>query len=324
MESREAMEKVPTSPVTAVIPACRRTERLLATLQRIRNCRPAPAEMLVHVDGAAAEVMEAVKAFDPAIRVLTSTELLGPGGSRNRLVREAKHELVANFDDDSFPADSDYFSRVMRLAERFPDSAMFSAASHEKEWRSLQFQRIAVPSGCGCVFRKSWFERTRGFVPLVVAYNMEEVDIGLQLHALGGVIVHDPLLRVVHDHPPDETSSATVNAVVVANTVLFGWLHFPVWMAPVTLWNVLRLAVFQRTRFGASGLGRGWRLLPGLLRQHGGLRKPLATVAILSWLRLKRVPEDLGDARQLSHRAGDERGISSASPVGPASADTIS
>jgi GT2 family glycosyltransferase len=299
------MTETAVCPVSAIVPACRRKERLLETLRRIRACRPAPAEILVHVDGGDVEIVAAVEAFDPAIRVLTSEKLLGPGGSRNQLIAAAKNELVANFDDDSFPSHDDYFARVMQLAERFPEAAMFSAASQEKEWRSPQFQRIAVPSGCGCVFRKSWFERTQGFVPLPVAYNMEEVDIGLQLHAMGGVIVHDPLLRVVHEHVLEREINADINAQVLANTALFPFLRFPVWLWPVgawsVLWRMLRLLAWGWT----AGLLEGLRMIPDHLQRHKQFRREVVSPSLLSWLWLKRWPKDLGDATPEGTGEGD-------------------
>lgn len=286
--------------ISAIVPACRRLDALLRTLERIRDCCPAPAEILVHVDGGSAEIVAAVRAFDPAIRILTSSELLGPGGSRNRLIAAASHELVANFDDDSFPAAPDYFARVTQLAQRFPEAAMFSAASHAKEWRSLQLQRIAVPSGCGCVFRKSWFERTQGFVPLPVAYSMEEVDIGLQLHALGGVIIHDPLLRVVHDRLVATEIDAATNAQVLANTALFPFLRFPVWLWPLGAWSVLRRVVLLRRWGWTAGLLEGLLMIPRYLEKHKKFRHEVSSPTLLSWLWLKRHPKDLGDAQNLA------------------------
>lgn len=285
--------------VTAIVPACRRLEQLLTTLRRIQDCRPVPAEVIVHVDGGNVEIVEAVRSLNLAIRVITSESMLGPGGSRNRLIAAAKHELVASFDDDSFPAHADYFARVMQLAERFPEAAMFSAASQAKEWQVMQFQHIAVPSGCGCVFRKSWFQRTRGFVPLPVAYNMEEVDIGLQLHALGGVIVHDPLLRVVHDRCPATAVDADTNARVLANTALFPYLRFPVWLWPVGLWSVL-WRVQRLVRWGwTAGLWAGLCLVPRHLAQYQEHRHAVSSPVLFSWLLLKRRPKNLG-AAQLS------------------------
>ncbi len=289
------------------MPACRRVEPLLATLRRIQDCRPAPAEILVHVDGGRAEVVAAVRALNPDIRLLTSTELLGPGGSRNRLIAAASHDLVANFDDDSFPAQADYFARVLRLAERFPDAAMLSAASHEKEWQSMQFQRIAMPSGCGCVFRQGWFQRTRGFVPLPVAYNMEEVDIGLQLHALGGVIVHDPLLRVVHDRAPSQEVDAVTNAQVLANTALFPYLRYPAWLWPVGVWSVIYRVVLLLCWGWSAGLLDGLRLIPSHLERYKRHRHEVSSPTLLSWLRLRRWPKNLGDARQLAGKAASSQ-----------------
>ncbi len=286
-----------TCQVTAIVPACRRLDKLQKTLRQIRGCQPAPAEILVHVDGGDAVIVEAVKAFDPGISILVTDALLGPGGSRNRLIVEARHELVANFDDDSFPAQADYFARVMLLAERFPDAAMFSAASHAQEWQSLQFQQIALPSGCGSVFRKSWFLRTQGFVPLPIAYNMEEVDIGLQLHAIGGMIVHDPLLRVVHDRVPTLSVDAVTNAQVLANTALFAYLRFPAWLWPVGVWSVFR-RVLMLVQWGwTAGLLDGLRMIPEYLQRHKQHRREVTSPSLLSWLLLKRWPKNLGDAR---------------------------
>lgn len=307
-----------TCPVTTIVPAWRRRERLLETLRRIQNCRPAPAEILVHVDGGSAEMVGAVRQWNPDVRILTSDSLLGPGGARNRLIGAASHELVANFDDDSFPAHDDYFARVTRLAARFPDAAAYSAASHEKEWRSLRFQRIAMPSGCGCVFRKSWFARTRGFVPLPVAYNMEEVDIGLQLHALGGVIVHDPLLRVVHDHALPRGVDAEINARVLANTALFPFLRFPAWLWPAGAWSVLRRVGLLLCWGWTGGLWRGLQMIPEHLAHHQQHRRAVSTAALLSWLLLKRRPENLGDAEVLSLNSENPPGWETGSTHGAA------
>ena len=220
--------------------------------------------------------------------------LRGPGGARNCLIAAAKHELVANFDDDSYPRHEDYFARVMDTAERFPEAAMLSAASQESEWREAVFLKAAVPSGCGCVFRKSWFERTRGFVPLPIAYSMEEVDIGLQLHALGGVIVHDPFLRVRHDHPAAATMDARVNAHVMANTALLPFLRYPRWLWPAGLWQVTRRVVYCLLHGWTAGLGEGLGMIPSFLEGHRHRRQPLSSLSVLAWLLLRHRRVSLG------------------------------
>ncbi len=53
---------------------------------------------------------------------------------------------------------------------------------------------------------------------------MEEVDIGLRVHAAGGRIVMDPMLRIIHDKVLSNTVDPEVNAMVLANTALFPYL----------------------------------------------------------------------------------------------------
>lgn len=291
------MESSDTASLSVIVPACRRVDALLKTLGRIEACHPAPAEILVHVDGADETLMSAVASRFPSVRILSSKQLQGPGGARNLLIRAASHELVANFDDDSFPASPDYFARILKLAAHFPNAAMFSAASHEAEWQDSEFKRIVLPSGCGCVFRKSWFEKIRGFVPLPVAYNMEEVDIGLQLHAVGGWMIHDPLLRVIHDHEPAKEISAELNASILANTALFPFLRFPAWLWPLGVWSVIHRVVVLIFWGWTAGLLDGLRRIPSHLECYKRYRNEVCSPHILSWLLLRRRTRSLGDAR---------------------------
>ena len=277
-----------TCPVTAIFPAHVRVEETLATLKGIHACDPRPAEVLIHVDGGSETVIAPVRAAWPDVRILRSEVLLGPGGARNRLIRAASHELVANFDDDSFPTNPDYFARVLETAARFPSAAALSAASQESEWRVPDFLAISCPSGCGCVIRKSWFERTRGFVPLAIAFNMEEVDVGLQWHALGGVIVQDPKLRVTHDHPVEPQIGWDVPATILANTALLPLLRYPVWLWPLAVWHVLSQIRYYLGHGHAAAILPGLRMIPGHVRRHWEHRQAVPAAAVWSWLRLRR------------------------------------
>lgn len=280
-----------------MVPACKRVEALLKTLGVIKSCVPCPDEVLVHVDGAAPAILRALAAHHPDVHVLTSSERIGPGGARNRLIQTARHELVANFDDDSFPDQPDYFARVLRLAADFPDAAMFSAASQDFEKAMPGPHAIAVSSGCGCVFHKSWHMRTRGFVPLPIAYGMEEVDISLQLHALGGIIVHDPDLHVKHDKEPPTEVSAETNAAVIANMALFPYLRYPPLLWPAGLWQVLRRVVYVVRAGWPQGVWRGIQMIPGRLGTHRHEVARVSYRALISWFALRLRPRPLSSPR---------------------------
>src|SRR5829696_5478485 len=105
--------------ISAIVTAYERIEQTLATLRVIQSCVPAPDELLVHVDANQMTCENAIREAFPSVRVLRSKEQVGPGGGRNRLVEAAQSEFVASFDDDSYPIDSDYFARALRIFEKF-------------------------------------------------------------------------------------------------------------------------------------------------------------------------------------------------------------
>ena len=252
----------------------------------------------MYVDGGNQDVVNAVAGAHPDVRLSVGEELLGPGGARGRLIEAARHDLVASFDDDSFPAHEDYFARVMKAFEVVPDAAVISAGSNPWESAIPEYFSIGVPSGCGCIFRKDWFQRTKGFVPLPVAYGMEEVDIGIQLHAIGGIIVRDPFLRVLHDKEPPMRVDPAINALVIANTALLPFLRFPWWLWPIGTWQIISRLTFLISKGWTEGILAGLKLIPRHLAQHATFRSPMPSRAVLSWLWLRRHPLSLGIAEK--------------------------
>jgi hypothetical protein len=182
---------------------------------------------------------------------------------------------------------------------------MLSASSQPSEWNVPEFLGVPAPSGCGCVFRKSWFLKTSGFVPLPIAFGMEEVDVGLQLHALGGVIVQDPNLRIVHHHPPQDTADSKTLSTILANTLLLPFLRYPVHLWPLGLWHLLSQVRNYLARGWSASILPGLRMIPSHLRQHRSYRRPVPGKAVWSWIHLRRHPKSLGPAGELS--AGGSR-----------------
>jgi GT2 family glycosyltransferase len=286
--------------VSVIIPAWRRVDILRKTLGVIGRCDPPPSEIIVHVDGGEYELVHILQAEFPEVKVQVSEKLLGPGGSRNRLIAAARHELVANFDDDCYPRHSDYFARVLDTACRFPLAAVISAASMESEWVNPDYMNLAVSSGCGCVFRKSWFEKTTGFVPLPIAYSMEEVDVSLQLFDMGGKIVHDPFLRVLHDRELPQEVDPVINANVLANTALLPFLRYPQWLWVAGFCQVLRRVLYLLYHGWTEGLLDGIRMIPDHLVRYKAYRRNVTSPALLRWLMLKQHSTSLGAAEPLS------------------------
>ena len=159
--------------ISAIVTAYDRIDQTLQTLRIIQSCVPAPDEVLVHVDANQIETEKAIRDAFPNPRILCSTEQVGPGGGRNKLISAAQFEFVASFDDDSYPIDSDYFARAVKLFEKFPDASVVCAAVYQAgELIGLDEHRAkwtADFSGGACVYRRSAFLDAGGYVPLPVA-----------------------------------------------------------------------------------------------------------------------------------------------------------
>ena len=280
--------------ITAIITAFERIEQTLATLKVIQSCDPRPAEILVHVDDNRQQCAQAVTDAFPGVQVILSRERVGPGGGRNRLVAAATHELVASFDDDSYPIDSDYFGRAAELFAKHPDAGVICAALfHRGEPVALDERRAewtADFSGGACIFRRDAFLAAGGYVPLAVAYGMEETDLALRLHSLGRRILTSAWLRVFHDTDLRRHGDPHVTAGSIANLALLAYLRYP-----ASLWVVgagqCANRVWWLLRHGRrQGIWSGLVMIPRHLHVNRRYRSPLQGRAVKSYFLLRRTP----------------------------------
>ncbi|WP_075089193.1 glycosyltransferase family 2 protein [Verrucomicrobium spinosum] len=244
--------------VSVVIPASTRREGLLHTLSVIHACTPAPDDVCVHVDGADPGILESIERFWPEVRIFSSPERLGPGGARHLLINAALHEIVVSFDDDSFPADPSFFSRVEWVFRFHPEATMLAAATSPAKGTPPSDCpiRVAEFEGCGCVYRKSAYQKLPGYVPRRVAYGMEELDLSLQLYQHGGIILYDSKLPVIHLSASPDRHSCQERAEMVVNAGLLPFLRYPCWLTPLMFWHVatrMRWEISWHARCGTSG-----------------------------------------------------------------------
>lgn len=269
------------SPITVVIPTYDRPEQLLLALEKIYHCDPAPGEVIVHIDANDKVSRSALDdSLFEAVKIIQSNSQMGPGGGRNLAIADASYELIASFDDDSYPIDKDYFARLLTLFDMFPQAAVIGASIFHIGETVLEADLVAqwVPDfiGCGCAYRKSAFQQTEGYVPLVVAYGMEEVDMALQLRHHGWKILNSSWLRVFHNTQLTHHSSAKVTAASIANLALLAYLRYPVsywWLGMVQCLNrIIWLIKYGRIQ----GISQGVMLIPRLIYQYRQLRQPIS------------------------------------------------
>jgi GT2 family glycosyltransferase len=280
--------------LSAIVTAYERIEQTLATLRVILNCVPPPDEILVHVDAHQVACENAIRDTFPNVRILRSDEQVGPGGGRNRLVAAAQFELVASFDDDSYPIDSDYFARALRIFEKFPEASLISAALYHAgesiglDERSAQW--TADFSGGACIFRRQAFLDAGGYVPLPVAYGMEEVDLAIRLHARGGKILSTRWLRVFHNTDLKRHGDPRVTAGSIANLALLGYLRYPVSLWGIGVGQCANRLLWLLRHGRRRGIVRGVTMIPGHVWTNHRYRMPVSGKAVRSYLALRRTP----------------------------------
>lgn len=271
-------------PISAIITAYQRIDQTLETIRRIESCRPSPDEVLVHVDGNETDCADAVRAVFPHLAVMVSESSVGPGGGRNKLVAAAANELVASFDDDSYPLDVHYFARIADVANVCPNAAVYVASVYHRgeAQPSLDGAPVAVSSfvSGGAVFRKSAYLEAGGFVPLPVAYGMEEEDLALRLLDRGQSIMKCPSLRVFHDTDLGHHSSASITSGVISNLALLVALRYPPRYWPYGVGQVANRVLWSVRNKRLAGVVSGLARIPMHLWRHRHQRKLVSSRAM--------------------------------------------
>jgi GT2 family glycosyltransferase len=299
-------------PITAIITAHKRIAQTLSTLKTIQSCDPSPSEIIVHVDQNQKQCSDAINSSCPTVKTIVSTSHIGPGGGRNTLIQAAGNDLVASFDDDSYPIDVGYFARAIELFHKFPEASIICASLYhpgehlEPDVASAEW--CADFTGGACIYNRRAFLATGGYVPLAIAYGMEESDLALRLHAQGGRILKTRWLRVFHDTSLDRHADPEVTKNSIANLALLAYLRYPPSLWPLGMFQCANRIWWLVTHRRWRGIGRGLLMIPSHLRAHESYKLRLSQSSVRSYLALRRAPlqqtwSDLNTAKRLRPEA---------------------
>ena len=230
-------------PISVVIPTYKRVNDLNNTLGIILSCNPLPSEIIVHIDSGDNETEVMLEHKYPAVKIINSETTQGPGGGRNKGIEVALNEYIASFDDDSFPVQPDYFERLYKIFELIPKAAIVESMIYHpgeiQQDEKYSFYRTFIFTGCGVAYRKSWFLKIGGYIPLAVAYGLEEVDFSMRACFHEAVFIRTSWLTVFHDTDLKHRDTSKVLSNSITNLGVLAFLRYPVYLWLYGLLQVL-------------------------------------------------------------------------------------
>ncbi len=192
--------------VSVMITTRGRIDELRRTCRVLQNLTPQPLEVLITMDGCTSDAVEAVKTELPGGRLFVNQVGLGSVASRDRMMREARGDLVLALDDDSYPEQLDcilrivpFFEQRLRLAVlNFPQRTdEYSETLIQTDFGSEHLTRSFANSGAA--LRRATYLELPGFESRF--YHMyEEPDYGLQCVAAGYDVLFCPIITIRHHY----------------------------------------------------------------------------------------------------------------------------
>jgi GT2 family glycosyltransferase len=224
--------------VSVMITTRNRAVDLRRTCRVLRGLDPAPAEILITADGCTDDTVqmlkaETLKAEIKNLKVMVNEVGKGSVASRDRMMREARGDLVLALDDDSYPEQSDCISLIVPLFEQNPKLAVAHFPQRTDEYPETLTQTDFGPArltrsfaNSGAVLRRYVYLQLPGFETRFF-HMYEEPDYALQCVAAGYEVLFTPATTIRH-HWSLQTRSEVRNHHRHSRNELWSvWLRCP-------------------------------------------------------------------------------------------------
>jgi len=281
--------------VSVMITTKGRVMDLRRTWRALKQVNPPPLEVLVTADGCTENAVETVKAELPEARLFVNQVPLGSVGSRDRMMRAARADLVLALDDDSYPEQLDCIARTVSVFEQHPKLAVLHFPQRTDEYPQTLEQTDfgaehltrSFPNS-GAVLRRSIYLQLPGFEPRFF-HMYEEPDYGLQCVAAGYDVLFSPVITIRHHYSGQARDEIRIHHRHARNEFWSTLIRCPFLFAL----GMVPWRVFSQFRY-ACKRGWGWVIrepiwwwqaltgIPYCLRK----RKPVSWAGYKRWLSL--------------------------------------
>jgi len=281
--------------LSVMITTRNRIDDLKRALRVLSTLNPPPEEILVTADGCTDGTINFVKSEFPNAKLIANKRSLGSIKSRDRMMREARSDLVLALDDDSYPEEVDCIARIVPMFEQRPDLAVLHFPQRTDEYpetlvqpnySSEQLTRTFPNSGA--VLRRSTYVQLPGFESHFF-HAYEEPDYALQCVATGYDVLFSPVITIRHHYSGRERDERRTHHRHARNEFWSTLIRCPF---PFVV-GILAWRVFSQFRYACK---RGWSWVvrepswwwqalagvPYCLRR----RNPVSWAGYKRWLRL--------------------------------------
>jgi GT2 family glycosyltransferase len=183
-----------------------RVENLQRTLRVLTQLDPAPDEILITTDGCVDGTEEFVRSELPTAKLVVNNRVIGSVASRDRMMREARGDLVLALDDDSYPEELDCISRIVPFFEQRPRLAVLNFPQRTDEYFETLTQTnfgsehlTRSFANSGAALRRATYLLLAGFESRFF-HMYEEPDYGLQCVAAGYDVLCSPVVTIRHHY----------------------------------------------------------------------------------------------------------------------------
>lgn len=286
--------------ISVMITTRDRCEELRRTLEILFELQAPADEVLVCADGCSDGSSEMMRQQFPNCILLENEVARGSVFSRDRLLRAASGDVVASFDDDSYPLEKDFFARVGQLFAEHDDAAVIAfpevrngdEAAQPNKTSSSPPHLVSAYANCAAAMRRDVYLRSQGF-PVFFTHMYEEPDYALQCYALGYVVRFEPSLRVRHHVSAAQRKPIRRHHLNARNELwsVFMRCPFPQLMI-VALFRIWRQFCYAWSEGSAWAIREPlwwWSAifgLPNCLRR----RQPIDWPRYYAWMKLARHP----------------------------------
>jgi len=283
------------SLLSVMIATKNRASDLRRTCGVLRQLNPPPLEVLITADGCTDDTVKVAKREAPSARLFINNVSTGSVASRDRMMREAKGDLVLALDDDSYPEQLDCIERVVPFFEQRSALAVLHFPQRTDEYPETLAQTnfgsehlTRSFANSGAVLRRSAYLQSAGFEPRF--YHMyEEPDYALQCVAAGYDVLFSPVITIRHHYSGQARNEIRIHHRHARNefwsTVMRCPFPFAIGVAAWRVFSQFRYACKQGWSWAIREPAWWWQALAGApycLRK----RRPVSWARYKRWLAL--------------------------------------